>query len=227
MSSPAIPDDLRYVAIEGVIGAGKTSLTRRLSERYNGSTVLEAFDENPFLADFYDEPDRWAFHTQLSFLASRFKQKRALFDRDLFRQVVFSDYTFDKDKIFAHLTLTGDERTLYDTLFNLVEPTIPVPDLVVYLRSSTDRLMANIAKRGRSYELEMKRSYIESLGEAYDYYFDRYDKCPLLIVDSTRIDFVNNPEHLEALVHQIIGVQHAGTRYFAPDAAPDMFGELL
>ncbi len=211
-----LADDLRYVIIEGVIGAGKTTLARILAERFNGQLVLERFEENPFLERFYKDRPRWAFQTQLAFLASRFRQQKALLSRDLFHQVTIADYAFDKDRIFAHLNLTGDEVQLYETLYGLMEPTTPRPDLVVYLQSSTERLMHNIRQRGRPYEANMDPAYIAALNEAYTYYFFRYTKSPLLIINAERIDFVKNLEELEELVRQIATVRHHGTTYFNP-----------
>lgn len=212
----SLPKHIQYIAVDGVIGAGKTTLANHLAKRFGGHCVLEAFEENPFLAAFYTDPDRWAFHTQLSFLASRFRQQKALLNRDLFRQLVVSDYTFDKDRIFAHLTLQGDERALYESLYTMVEPSIPQPDLVVYLQSTPERLMQNIAKRGRSYERHITDTYIDSLVDAYDFYFFRYTKSPLLIVNAARIDFVKNPEEMEDLVRQISSVRNTGTTYYTP-----------
>jgi deoxyguanosine kinase len=212
----ALRDDLRYIVVEGVIGAGKTSLTRMLAGRFQGQLILETFEDNPFLAPFYEDPPRWAFQTQLSFLASRFRQQKSLLERDLFHQVIISDYAFDKDRIFAHMNLQGDELQLYETLFTIMQPATPVPDLVVYLRSTPERLMRNISERGRIYEANMDPEYIGGLAEAYDYYFFRYDKSPLLIINATEIDFVNNPADFEELVHQIASIRHGGTTYFTP-----------
>ncbi|MDX1532205.1 MAG: 2-amino-4-hydroxy-6-hydroxymethyldihydropteridine diphosphokinase [Rhodothermales bacterium] len=218
-----IPDTLRYVAVEGVIGAGKTSLARLLAERMGGRLVLEQFDENPFLPDFYRDPERWAFQTQLAFLASRFRQQKALAERDLFQQATVADYTFDKDRIFAHVTLSGDELGLYENLYGLMEPATVVPDLVVYLRSSVDRLVRNVKQRGRAYEQQMERNYLAELSEAYDRYFFHYQKGPLLIVDSTRIDFVHNEEHARALLRRIAAMAGArGTVFFNPPAQTEL-----
>ncbi|GIV59563.1 deoxynucleoside kinase [Rhodocaloribacter litoris] len=214
---PVTPhEDLRYLVIEGVIGAGKTTLARLLAERFNARLVLEAFDENPFLARFYEDRRRWAFHTQLSFLASRFRQQQNLLKRDLFQQLVISDYSFDKDRIFAHLNLEGDERRLYDTLFTLMQPVVPTPDLVVYLQCTTERLLQNIARRGRPYEKDMDPDYIDTLNRAYNHYFYHYTKSPLLIIHASHIDFVRNPDELEELVRQIMTIKHPGTTYFNP-----------
>ena len=219
-SGPANPislrDDLRYVVIEGVIGAGKTSLCNLLAERFNAQVVLEEFEENPFLNRFYEDPRRWGFHTQLSFLASRFRQQKTLLDRNLFHQVVISDYIFEKDRIFAHLNLKGDELQLYESLFQQMQMATPRPDLVVYLQSSPERLMKNIKDRGRAYEKRMSRKYIEELNEAYNYYFFRFDRSPLLIINATYIDFVKNPSDLDELVQQITSTIHPGTTYFNP-----------
>ncbi len=215
MPDPTLPDHLGYVVVEGVIGAGKSTLAQMLAARAGGRLVLEEFEENPFLGTFYQDRDRWAFQTQLAFLASRFKQQKALAARDLFHRHVVADYTFDKDRIFAHVTLSGDEVQLYETLFGIMEPSAPVPDLVVYLRSSVDRLLHNVALRGRSYEADMDPAYLTELVDAYDRYFFHYTKSPLLIVDASRIDFVGERATFDELVRQIGNVR-GGTAYFNP-----------
>ena len=215
MPAPTLPPHLGYVAVEGVIGAGKSTLARMLAERADGRLVLEEFEDNPFLGTFYQDRDRWAFQTQLAFLASRFKQQKALAARDLFQQHLVADYTFDKDRIFAHVTLEGDELRLYESLYGIMEPNAPVPDLVVYLRSSVDRLLHNVALRGRSYESNMDPAYLSELAEAYDQYFFHYRKSPLLIVDASKIDFVRTPGTFDELVRQIASVR-GGTAHFTP-----------
>ena len=210
-------DDLRYIVIEGVIGAGKTSLARLLAKRFNAQLVLEEFEENPFLDRFYTNRNRWAFHTQLSFLASRFKQQKALFDRNLFHNVVVSDYMFEKDRLFAHQNLSGDELQLYETLFWQMNHGVPRPDLMVYLQSNTNRLMKNISERNRSFEKHISRAYIDELNNAYNDHFFHFDRCPLLIINAVHIDFVNNPEDLEELIVQIASTNHPGTTYFNPE----------
>lgn len=209
----ALPDDLNYVVIEGVIGAGKTTLARLMAERFDGRLVLEQFDDNPFLERFYENRERWAFQTQLAFLASRFRQQKELGARDLFHSLTVSDYAFDKDRIFAHQNLSGDELQLYETLYEHMEPNTPTPDLIVYLRSSTERLLQNIAKRGRPYEEDMDPDYIKSLHEAYDHYFSHYSKSPLLIVNATDIDFVKHEKDLDALIGHITSAETQGTTH--------------
>ena len=216
LSTSVLPEHLQYIVIEGVIGVGKTSLTKLLAQQSDARLVLEQFEENPFLERFYSDRDLWAFQTQLSFLASRFRQQQSLGGRDLFHRHVISDYTFYKDRVFARLNLSGDELALYETMFNIMQPTTPVPDLIVYLQASTDRLMANIQRRGRSYEKEMDRSYIENLGQAYNQYFFHYNQSPLLIVNATNIDFIANPNDFNELVRQIAQLRHPGTTYFNP-----------
>jgi len=197
------PDCLDYLAIEGAIGAGTTTLAQMLAECWTTDLVLEQFEDNPFLERFYQDRSRWAFQTQLAFLASRFRQQKDLSERDLFHDLIISDYTFDKDRIFARQTLSGDEQQLYESLFRLMEPTVPTPDLVLYLQSSPERLMANIAERDRPYERDMDPDYIATLHAAYDQYFRQYDRTPLLVVNAAEIDFVDNPDEFRTLVRQI------------------------
>lgn len=210
------PSDIRYIAIEGVIGAGKTTLAKMLSTRLNAKLVLERFEENPFLPKFYEDPEHYAFQTQIFFLLSRYKQQQELFQGDLFHNYLVSDYIFDKDKIFAYLTLQDDELKLYESLIGTIEKNIPTPDLVVYLQSSVDRLMSNIKMRGRTYEENMSDEYIKDLNEAYNYFFFRYKSAPLLIINSTEIDFVNNPEDFEDLMTQIVRKDKSPVEYYNP-----------
>lgn len=208
--------DVRYIAVEGVIGAGKTSLARMVSERLNARLVLEKFEENPFLERFYQDPDHYAFQTQIFFLLSRYKQQQELFQADLFHSTLVTDYIFERDKIFAYLNLQDDELRLYETLVSSIEKTIPIPDLVVYLQSSVDRLLENIKERGRKYEENMSEEYIRDLNEAYNYFFFRYKNAPLLIVNATQIDFVNDKEDFEELYNEILRPNRAAVEYYNP-----------
>ena len=204
-----------YICIEGVIGAGKTSLTRMLGEFLEAQVVFEKPEENPFLEDFYADPGRFAFQTQLFFLLSRYRQQQDSVQTDLFHRMIVSDYLFAKDRIFAHLNLDDRELFLYDKVASLLEQNIHKPDLVVYLQSNPEGLMANIKRRGRSYEKDVSLDYIKSLNEAYNRFFFHYDDTPLLVVNSTSIDFVNVREDFEDLVKQIMR-PHSGIEYFSP-----------
>lgn len=207
---------LYYIAIEGVIGVGKTSFAKILSERMSARLVLEKFEENPFLEDFYIDPERYSFQTQLYFLLSRYRQQMELKQVDLFSNLLVSDYMFDKDKLFAHLNLNEKEFVLYNLIAQLLEKEVAKPDLVVFLQASTDRLMANIKKRGRSYEREMSREYIESLNQIYNEYFFRYKDSPLLIINTNDIDFVNNEDDLNELL-ALLKKPISGTVYYHPE----------
>jgi len=208
-------DENRYLVIEGVIGAGKTSLSRMLSDRLTSQLVLEEVEENPFLKDFYRDRARYAFQTQMHFLFSRYQQQRNLRQTDLFSDKLVSDYLFQKDRIFASLNLEGKELALYERLVGWLELDVVRPDIVVYLQASTDTLMARIMKRDRPFERDMDRGYIEQLNEAYNQYFFHYHDSPLLVVNTNRIDFVNQPDDFEDLLKRILS--HAqGTLYYTP-----------
>ena len=194
---------LRYLAIEGVIGVGKTSLTRKIQEAVDGRLFLEEFEVNPFLEDFYEDPEHYAFQTQLFFLLSRFRQQEQLLQYDLFKSQIIADYMFQKDRIFATLNLNEKELTLYNMLARILEKRIVKPDLVLYLRAGTERLMANIEMRGRAYEKDMKRDYIENLNRLYDEFFWNYDETPLLIINTENLDFVNNDKHLDQIFQEL------------------------
>ena len=208
--------NIHYLAIEGVIGAGKTTLCTMLGETLGAKVVLERFEENPFLKDFYRDPDRYAFQTQIFFLLTRYKQQQELFQADLFHRFLVTDYIFEKDKIFAYLNLQDEELKLYETLVSSIEHSIPAPDLVVYLQSSIPRLMQNIKQRGRSYEASMSETYIQELNEAYNYFFFRYKATPLLIVNAAEMDFVGNKEHYQDLLKEIFRPTRAAVEYYNP-----------
>ncbi|MBK6910636.1 MAG: deoxynucleoside kinase [bacterium] len=205
----------RYIAIEGVIGAGKTSLARILAENLNGRLVLENHDENPFLAQFYKDQRHYAFQTQMFFLLSRYRQQQELPEPDFFHSTLISDYIFPKDRIFAYINLSENELSLYEKVMSLLEVRVRKPDIVVYLQCSTDRLMKNIRTRSRPYERDMSEEYIRTLNEGYNHFFFNYDETPLLIVNTTQLDFVNNPSHFAAITAEIEREQ-PGTRYYNP-----------
>ncbi len=208
-------DKPRYIAVEGVIGVGKTSLATLLSERMNGRLVLENPEENPFLDQFYKDPRHYAFQTQLFFLLSRFRQQQELPQPDFFHPLVVADYLFAKDRIFAYINLSENEIALYEKVMSLLEMRIKKPDLVIYLQSSTERLMQNIRRRNRPYEKEISEEYLRTLNEAYNHYFFHYSDTPLLIVNATAIDYVNNADHFQTLLAEI-GRDEIGTRYYNP-----------
>ncbi len=209
--------EIRYIAIEGVIGAGKTSLAKKLSERLDANLILEEFETNPFLEKFYDDRKRFAFQTQMFFLINRYKQQEQLGQEDLFAKYIVSDYIFDKDQIFAYLNLEGEELKLYENLFPLLQRSLRKPDLVIFLQSSTDRLMHNIKRRGRKIERNLTRGYISELSEAYNNFFFKYNNTPLLIVNSTEIDFINRQKDFDELYNQIFRDDRGFIEYFNPE----------
>jgi deoxyguanosine kinase len=217
--SASLPDHLRYVAIEGVIGAGKTTLVRLLGERLGGQTLYEEFENNPFLADFYKDRHRFAFQTQIFFLLSRFRQIQDYFQQqDLFRPQVVSDYMFAKDKIFATQNLDENEMGLYQRLSGLMERQLPRPDYVVYLQADTKTLLGRIKQRDRDYERNIDDGYIDALNQAYNAYFHYYDASPLLIVNTNHMDFVRKEDDLNLIIDQIVKAPE-GVTYYSPGAA--------
>ena len=209
--------ELRYIAIEGVIGAGKSSLANRISEKLSSNLILELFEENPFLEKFYNDRKLYAFQTQMFFLINRYKQQQQLNQQELFSKYVVSDYIFEKDKIFAYLNLSGEELKLYENIFPLLEREIPKPDLVIFLQAGIDRLMANIKSRGRQFEKNLTRAYLTELSEAYNNFFFKYNTTPLLIVNTTDIDFVNRDEDFDELYSQIFREDRGFIEYFNPE----------
>lgn len=206
-----------HIAIEGNIGAGKTSLARILANELSGDLILEKFEENPFLSDFYNDPKKYALQAQLFFLLSRYRQQIELKQIDLFSKSIISDYMFIKDRLFAMLNLDDRELDLYDSVAKILESNIINPDLVIFLQSDTNRLMNNIHSRGRDYELKMESDYLNRLGELYNKYFFTYTDSPLIIINSNDIDFVNNKSHLDQILN-FIKTPHSGTQYFNPTA---------
>lgn len=211
-------NEVRYIAIEGVIGSGKTALARKIRERLNAELILEQFEANPFLEKFYSDRKRFAFQTQMFFLVNRFKQQQELNQENLFTQYYVCDYIFEKDKIFAYLNLSGEELKLYESIFPLLARNLRKPDLVVFLQSGPERLMFNIRKRNRRIERNLSKSYISELSEAYNHFFFRYNTTPLLIVNSSDIDFVNKEDDFNELFRQIFRDDRAFIEYFNPES---------
>lgn len=209
--------NLYYVAVEGPIGVGKTSLVKLLSDRLGARMVLEEFEENPFLADFYTDPERFAFQTQLWFLLQRYRQQQDLRQVDVFHNLLVTDYMFVKDRLFASLNLGQKEMSLYDSVANYLEKNVIYPDLVIYLQADTNTLMKNIHKRGRSFEMDMSMDYIDALNQVYNEYFFNYQDSPLVIINTNNIDFVNNPADLEEVI-KYIRQPVSGTKFFNPSS---------
>lgn len=195
--------ELQYIVVEGVIGVGKTTLSKMLTEHFQAGIVLEQHDKNPFLEDFYKNPQAYAFQTQLFFLLNRYRQQQTIPQRDLFHEMLISDYLFAKDKIFAYLTLEARELQLYEKIIPLLERDITRPDLVVYLKSQPKRLMQNITLRNRSYEHNISPDYIEALCSTYNQFFNHYHETPLLVIDATKLDFVKRREDFEYILNLI------------------------
>ena len=194
-----------YIAIEGVIGVGKTTLARLLKNTFDAEVLLEVFEENPFLSDFYGDRARYAFQTQIFFLLSRYHQQNNNMPKILAdRKNLISDYTFAKDALFAGINLKGDELDMYHRVHEALGEKIPKPDLLVYLQASTETLMNRIALRDRSYERQMERSYIAELNQAYDDFFSKpFDPTPVLKIDSNELNIIQNTEHLKFVEHRI------------------------
>ncbi len=207
--------EINYINIEGPLGAGTTSLAKILADRLNARLILEETEQNPFLADFYKDRRRYAFQTQLFFLLSRHKQQQELFTTDLFHKRVITDYFFDKDRIFASVTLDERELYLYERVLSVLERDVPKPDLVLYLQASSEVLLKRIRERNRSYEKNIDLGYIRELNEAYNYYFFHYTRTPLLVVNTDRIDFVNHEEDLRDILN-LLSSPLSGTKYYVP-----------
>lgn len=189
-----------YIAIEGNIGAGKTSLSTKLAADFNGRLVLEEFADNPFLPKFYEQPERYAFPLELSFLAERFSQlKKDLYSRDLFQPYVFADYFISKSMIFAKANLGEEEFELFMRMFKLMDTQLPRPDLMVYLHLEVEQLQANIHHRGRTYEQNISDEYLKSIQDSYFTFIKQHRKLRILIVETDQVDFVNNPQDYDRM----------------------------
>jgi deoxyguanosine kinase len=194
-----------YVAIEGVIGVGKTTLARLLQPAFNAEIILEVFEENPFLSDFYGDRERYAFQTQIFFLLSRYQQqRRTVHEMTAAGKSLIADYTFAKDALFARINLKGDELEMYYKVHEALAEKIQKPGLLVYLQAATDTLMQRIALRDRPYERQMERSYINELNLAYDDFFSKpFDHTPVLTIDSNNLNIIQNPGHLRLIENRI------------------------
>jgi deoxyadenosine/deoxycytidine kinase len=207
-----------YIALEGPIGVGKTSVVERLAERLDATTVMEDWSQNPFLKPFYDGKAGAAFQTELFFLLSRYRQQQELVQRNLFAQATLSDYVFEKSKLFAYLNLEDSELLIHEKLYNLLAETVPRPDLVVYLQAPTEVLMKRIRTRGRPEESRLSEEYLAEVNRAYNYYFFHYTLTPLLVVNTSEVDFVKRPEDVDDLLKQIKSMGK-GTQYYVPMAS--------
>ncbi len=205
----------RYIVIDGPIGVGKTSLATLLAPELNARLIFERAEENPFLSDFYNEPARFRFQTQIFFLMSRFSQQEEFQQHDLFHQVTISDYLFAKDRIFAYLNLNDHELGLYEQIYRMIEPKIVKPDLVIFLQADTETILRRIRQRARPFEKNVSRDYIEAVNDAYNHFFFRYTETPLLVINTSDIDFVHNPADLDDLIRQVLSMRE-GTLYYVP-----------
>jgi len=215
MDKPSVKCPYHYMAIEGVIGVGKTTLCKLLADRLGGRCLLEDFESNPFIVDFYRSPREYAFKTQLYFMISRFKQHLEMPLPDLFHSPLIVDYIFQKDRIFATVNLDDDELELYNAVCNVLEAKLPSPDIVIYLQASTDHLLRRIKRRGRDYEMNISKEYLEALNNAYNDFFFHYMHAPVFIINTDEIDFLESYEHLDDLTAKIAR-PHKGINFYNP-----------
>lgn len=206
--------DFHYIAVEGPIGVGKTTFVELLSAQLGATKTFEDIN-NPFLTDFYRDIPGSAFQAQLFFLLTRYQQQQRLLQGNLFQQTIVCDYMFQKDKIFAYLNLTDSELLIYEKLYTLLETTVPKPDLVIYLQASMDVLFQRIKKRNLDFEKSISRDYLKELTQAYNYFFFHYKLSSLLVINTSDIDFVENPEDMQDLV-KMIKSMGKGTKYYVP-----------
>jgi len=208
---------VNYIAVDGPIGVGKTTLVELLAKRFDGVKILEDVT-NPFLPAFYEDRPGAAFQTELYFLLSRYKQQQDIAQRDLFDRLLVADYTFPKNRIFAYLNLSDDELMLFDKLYMLLEPNLSVPDLIIYLVADLDTCMGRIEKRQRDFERSMSKDYMTELIDAYNHYYHYYNRAPVLVIDTRNLNFAERPDDFEDLV-QRISSPIKGTQYYVPRKA--------
>jgi deoxyguanosine kinase len=201
-----------YIAIEGNIGSGKTSLSLLLAEEYNAKLLLEQFQENPFLSKFYKDKERYAFQVEMSFLTERYYQmKTELASGDLFQPKIISDYFINKCQIFGNTNLLDDEQKLFNSLFSIIDSSLPKPDLIVYLFLDSETLLNNISKRGRIYEQKIQKEYLEAIHKNYFEYFKQLEGRRILILDTTNIDFITNKNDYQLIKNTITEEYPVGT----------------
>ena len=210
-----MPDKLTYIAVEGPIGVGKTTLAQALGAALDARVILEEAEANPFLQHYYENPKRYAFQTQLFFLASRYKQQQELFQRDLFHQTTVSDYLFEKDRIFASIALSDEELRLYHRIASYLGTGIPKPSIVILLQASYESLMERIRKRGRDFEAPMELDYLKTVAETYNRHFFDFADAPLLVVNTDEVNPSADPAELAELIVQMRAHEH-GTQYYVP-----------
>ena len=210
-----LANGMKYIAIEGNIGAGKTTLARLLSEAVEASLFLEEVEDNPFIEKYYDDQEGYAFQAQIFFLLNRYRQQMEITQQDLFTDLMVADYIFAKDRIYAHAVLGDEELVLYNRLHSLLEGKIMGPDLVIYLQASPDVLLHRIQKRGRSYERQITGDYLASLNEAFNHFFFHYEDSPLLIINTDKLEFTENRDQLQDIFSRM-SERFEGTRYYVP-----------
>ena len=216
-----------FIAVEGLIGVGKTSLCRLLRDRLNADLILEPADDNPFLANFYSDPDRFAFPAQMFYLASRCKQQSRLLQPSLFSKVFISDYLFEKDRIFAEMTLMGEELELYERFSQLLQQAVAVPDFILFLDAPTEVIIKRIKRRAIEAEQAIPESYLEDLRNSYYNLWRQYDKAPIDILDTTSIDYIDNPEAQQLMVDIVKGWLNGQPHPDAPEAyTGEMFQQI-
>ena len=214
-AAPEATDRPTYIAVEGPIGVGKTTLVQRLADHFPAKAIVEVVEENPFLPDFYRDQEKFAFQTQLFFLLSRYRQQQELWQPDLFHRYIFSDYIFSKDRIFAQLTLSDNEMLLYDQVFQILDTRVLKPDLVVYLQARIEMLLDRIKHRGRAFEKNFNPDYLKRLASTYNDYFFHYSDTPLLVVDTSDINVADSEGDFQDLVQSILR-HRGGMEFYKP-----------